>query len=168
LAALRDGGERTSVLRPKGLGSTDELGETRYRGRFLETYPGLKRWHERERREWQRAAGETRTLTGRRRMDVQKLTDRLNAPVQGTAADGLKLALALLWERRSECSEALPVLVCHDEVVVECDAEQAADAKAWLQEVMFEGMEAVLNGTDEVDVPVEVEARIARSWGDRG
>jgi DNA polymerase-1 len=101
-------------------------------------------------------------------MDVQKLTDRLNAPVQGTAADGLKLALALLWERRSECSEALPVLVCHDEVVVECDAEQAADAKAWLQEVMFEGMEAVLNGTDEVDVPVEVEARIARSWGDRG
>jgi len=29
-------------------------------------------------------------------------------------------------------------------------------------------METVLNGTDEVDVPVEVEARIARSWGDEG
>jgi hypothetical protein len=30
-------------------------------------------------------------------MDVERLSDRLNAPVQGTAADGLKLALALLW-----------------------------------------------------------------------
>jgi DNA polymerase I len=60
---------------------------------------------------------------------VQKLTDRLNAPVQGTAADGLKLALALLWERRSECPGAVPVLVCHDEIVVECDAEQAPGTK---------------------------------------
>ena len=32
----------------------------------------------------------------------------------------------------------------------------------------LEGMETVLNGTDEVDVSVEVEARIARSWGDEG
>jgi DNA polymerase I len=99
-------------------------------------------------------------------MDVERLTDRLNAPVQGTAADGLKLAL--LWERRGECLGAVPVLVCHDEVVVECDAEKAADAKAWLEKVMIEGMQVVLKGTDEVDVAVEVEARIARSWGEAG
>jgi hypothetical protein len=49
-------------------------------------------------------------------------------------------------------------------VVVECDAEQAADAKAWLEGAMIEGMEAVLNGTGEV----EVEARIATSWGEGG
>src|SRR5215216_33719 len=55
-----------------------------YRRRFFETYPGLKRWHDNERRAWQRGETETRTLTGRRRTDVQKLTDRLNAPVQGT------------------------------------------------------------------------------------
>ncbi len=60
----------------------------------------------------------------------------------------------------------MPVLACRDEIVAECDAEQAADAKAWLEKAMIEGMEAVLNGTDEVDVPVEVEARIARSWGE--
>jgi DNA polymerase I-like protein with 3'-5' exonuclease and polymerase domains len=66
-------------------------------------------------------------------MDVQKLTDRLNAPVQGTGADGLKLALVLLWEPRGEYPGAVPILVCHDEVVVECDAEQAADAEAWLE-----------------------------------
>jgi len=99
-------------------------------------------------------------------MDVERLTDRLNAPVQGTGADGLKLALALLWERRDECPGTVPVLVCHDEIVVECDAERAAEAKAWLEKAMIEGMEAVLNGADEVHVPVEVEGRIARSWGE--
>jgi DNA polymerase I len=95
-------------------------------------------------------------------------TDRFNAPVQGTGADGLKLSLALLWERRGECPGALPVLVCHDEVVVECEADKAADARTWLEEAMIEGMDAVMNGTDEVHVPVEVEARIARSWGEGG
>jgi DNA polymerase I len=109
---------------------------------------------------------ETRTLTGRRCMDVEKPTDRVNAFVQETAADGLKLALILLWERRDECPGAVPILVCHDEVVVECDAERAVDAKAWLEEAMIEGMDTVLNGTDDVDVSVEVEARIDRSWGE--
>jgi DNA polymerase I-like protein with 3'-5' exonuclease and polymerase domains len=61
----------------------------------------------------------------------------------------------------------VPVLVCHDEIVVVCDAEQAAETKAWLEKAMIEGMAAVINRTDEVDVPVEVEARIARGWGDR-
>jgi DNA polymerase I len=99
-------------------------------------------------------------------MDVERLTDRLNAPVQGTGADGLKLALALLWERRGECPGAVPVLVCHDEVVVECDIQQAVDVKAWLEKTMIEGMDTVMNGTEEVDVPVEVEARIDRCWGE--
>ena len=98
-------------------------------------------------------------------MHVEKLTDRLNAPVQGTGADGLKLALGFLWERRGECPGAVPILVCHDEVVVECDAEQAADVKTWMEKAMIEGMDTVLNGADQGHVPVEVEGRIARSWG---
>jgi hypothetical protein len=57
----------------------------------------------------------------------------------------------------------VPVLVCHDEVVIECDAEQAADVKVWLEKAMIEGMEPALNGTDEVHVLVQVEARIVRS-----
>ncbi len=61
---------------------------------------------------------------------------------------------------------SVPVLVCHDEIVVECDAERAADAKTWLEKAMIEGMDTVLNSTDEVHVPVEVEARIGRSWGE--
>jgi hypothetical protein len=73
---------------------------------------------------------------------------------------------ALLRERRSERPAAVPVLACRDEIVVECTAEQAADAKVWLGKVMIEEMEAVLNGTDEPDARVEVEARIVRSWGE--
>src|SRR5829696_3523323 len=91
-----------------------------YRRRFFETYGGLKRWHERERWFWQRGNTETQTLSGRRRADVKRLTDRLNSPVQGTGADGLKLALALLWVRRDACPRTMPVLVAHDEIVVEC------------------------------------------------
>ncbi len=99
-------------------------------------------------------------------IDVEKLTDRLNAPVQGTGADGMKLALALLWERRDVCPGAMPVLVCHDEVVVECDAEQAANAKAWLEEAMIDGMNEVLNGPSVARprVPVEVETQIGKTW----
>ena len=137
---------------------------TLHRKRFFEVHPGPKSSHERDRQAWQLGDAETWTLTSRRCMDVERLTDRLNAPVQGTGADGLKLALALLWERRGKCPGAVPVLVCHDEVVVECDAEQAVDAKAWLEKAMIEGMDAVLNNAGEELMPVEVEARIARSW----
>jgi hypothetical protein len=57
------------------------------------------------------------------------------------------------------------VLVCHDEAVVECDAEQAADTRMWLEKAMIEGMDDILNGTGAVRVPVAVESRIANSWG---
>jgi hypothetical protein len=86
----------------------------------------------------------------------------------GIVAGSLKLALALLWERRDERPGAVSVLVCQDEVVVECNAQQAEDVKVWLQKAMIEGMDAITNGRDEVQVPVEVEARIARSWGEGG
>jgi DNA polymerase-1 len=78
----------------------------------------------------------------------------------------LKLALAFLWERRDECPGAVPVLVCHDEVVVECDIEQTAHVEAWLKRAMIEGMDTILNGTGEEKVPVEIEGRIASTWGD--
>ena len=71
---------------------------------------------------------------------------------------------ALLWDRRDECSRVVPVLVCHAEIVVECDAEQAAEAKAWLKKAMSEGTGAVLNGTGKAHVPVQVEMRVADAW----
>lgn len=89
-----------------------------YKRRFFETYPGLKAWHDRERRALERGNTETRTLAGRRRKGVTKFTEWVNAPVQGTGADGLKLSLAMLWERRGECPGAVPVATVHDEILV--------------------------------------------------
>jgi DNA polymerase-1 len=70
------------------------------------------------------------------------------------------------WRSLDECPGAVPILVCHDEEVVECDAEHATDVETWLERAMVEGMDVVLNGTEEVDVPIEVEARIVKSWGE--
>jgi hypothetical protein len=73
---------------------------------------------------------------------------------------------ALLGERRDECPEAVPVLVCHDEIVVECDEDRGEEAKCWLEKAMVEGMDAVMNGTGKARMSVEIEARIARGWGE--
>ena len=149
-----------------GVEMTKEEGE-RYWQHFFKTYPGLKAWHDREHRRLKKDGNtETRTLTGRRRTGVAKLTERLNSPVQGTGADGIKLALALLYERRGECPGAYPILAVHDEIVVECNEEDANKAEAWLKKVMIDGMEGVLNDhkVDAPRVPVEVETEIGKSW----
>jgi DNA polymerase-1 len=103
------------------------------------------------------------TLTGRRRAEVERLTDRLNAPVQGTGADDLKLALALLWERRGGCPGAVPIIVCHDEVVLECNADKAQEVKEWLVQAMKDGMDAVANVMDP-HIYIEVEASVSKTW----
>ena len=76
------------------------------------------------------------------------------------------MTLALLRERRGQCREAVPVLVCHDEIVLECDPERAAEAKVWLEGAMIEGMDAVMNSVGGVRIPGEVEVRIATSSGE--
>jgi hypothetical protein len=73
---------------------------------------------------------------------------------------------ALLWERRDECPGAVPVLVCHDEIVVECAADKAADAKTWLEKAMIEGMDTTLNYVGEEHVPIDVESQIVNSRGE--
>jgi DNA polymerase-1 len=90
-------------------------------------------------------------------------THRLNSPVQGSEADGAKLALALLWEQQGQCPGAFPVLFGHDEIVIEADGGQADTAAAWLKQAMLDGMAPLLE-----PVPVEVEVRIAHTWGGGG
>jgi DNA polymerase-1 len=131
----------------------------RYRQAFFAAYPGLAAWHKRA---GNSRAQECRTLANRRRLLDEKTpyTHRLNTPVQGTEADGAKLALALLWERRSQAPGAFPVLFVHDEIVVECDHDQADAVSAWLRQDMLDGMADWLT-----HVPVEVEVRTASAWG---
>jgi DNA polymerase I-like protein with 3'-5' exonuclease and polymerase domains len=137
-----------------------------YKRRFFEIYPGLAAWHERERLRMKRGETETRTLTGRRRVSVHRFTEWVNAPVQGTGADGLKLSLALLWRRREECPGAVPVAAVHDEILVECGEDEAEKVIAWLEKAMIDGMDAAINGPDIEGprVPVEVETQVAKSW----
>ena len=144
--------------RAKAGAELTEADARRHRDAFFAAHPGLAAWHRRER---QSTAAETRTLTGRRRLlgpDARPAV-RLNGPVQGTAADGLKLALALLWERRAEVPSAVPVLAAHDEVVVECDAADAGRAGDWLRDCMVAGLGPLLD-----PVPVEVAVRAGRTW----
>ena len=71
---------------------------------------------------------------------------------------------ALLWERREECPGAVPIIACHDEVVGECDAEQAAEGKEWLVQAMKDGTDAVVN-VKEPRILIEVEASVSKTWG---
>src|SRR5262245_25072305 len=74
---------------------------------------------------------------------------RANYIVQGTGGDGLKVALALLWERRDQVPGAFPVLAVHDEIVVECDEGQAEMVAAWLKAAMVDAMAPLI-----IPVPV--------------
>jgi DNA polymerase I-like protein with 3'-5' exonuclease and polymerase domains len=127
-----------------------------YREAFFRAYPGLRRWH----RSMGDGPVDTRTLAGRRARGVHQFNEKLNLPVQGTGADGLKRALALLWQRRGDCPTAVPVLVVHDEVVVECPEGDAGPTAEWLRRAMLDGMAPLV-----APVPVEVEVKAGRTWG---
>jgi DNA polymerase-1 len=150
---------------------------TKYRTAFFRDYSGLSRWHQQVRNKITRlfrsdaeATHETRTLLGRRRfLKVAKkgkngehypnVTEALNTPVQGTGADGLKLALGLLWERRAACPSAAPVLAVHDEIVLEVSEADATAAAEWLKKCMVDAMAPLI-----APVPVEVEVKVGRTW----
>jgi DNA polymerase-1 len=129
-----------------------------YRAAFFRTYPALADWHRAVGRTENRAI-ETRTLAGRRCLGVGHFNEKLNLPVQGTGADGLKSSLALLWERRGQIPDVVPVLVVHDEIVVETDTDHAEPAAAWLKQAMLDGMAPLV-----APVPVEVEVSVGRTW----
>jgi len=133
---------------------------------FRHQYPGIAAWHrtgyspsETNREE----LAATRTFAGRRRRLFKSVMEWFNAPIQGTGADGAKLAMALLYEHRREVESLRPILFVHDEIVVECDEADAERAKELLIRCMRDGMDAVLNKA-EPHVPVEVDAEIGRSW----
>jgi DNA polymerase-1 len=141
-----------------GVALTEAQAKT-YRKAFFAAYPALRRWHATVGVSGDRPI-ETRTLAGRRCQNVGRFTEKLNLGVQGTGADGLKAALALLWQRRAECPGAMPVLAVHDEIVVECDADRADAVAAWLKQAMLDGMAPLAD-----PVPVAVELTTAPTWG---
>lgn len=132
-----------------------------HRGRFFRTYPGLYRWHRQTATRLEHEGSiETRTLAGRRQLAVKHFPVALNSPVQGSGADGLKLALARLYRHREEAPEARLLAVIHDEVVAEAPAALAEQTAAWLSRHMTAAMEELVGEA----APIAVETCIGRDW----
>jgi DNA polymerase-1 len=140
----------------------DEAGARRFLDRFAAAWPRLARWR---RHQMASHAPGVRTLSGRlRRMRPDEPgTHRANTPIQGSAADGYKAALAALWAARRTCPSGAPVLMVHDELVIECAAAEAPAAVEWVTEALERGMRRYLKRA-----PVRVDATVAPSWGGEG
>jgi len=132
----------------------------RFKSRYLRAYRGVDRWQERTR---SRMPREVRTISGRlwrfpnRR---EGYTNRLNHPIQGTAADGMKAALILLHRRLPALGAGL-LLAVHDEVLVDAPRDVADEVRALVEASMVEGMDRYVSA-----VPIEVDAEQRMSWAD--
>ena len=117
-----------------------------------------------------KADGYVTTLFGRRRdlpelkssnFNLRSFGERvaLNMPIQGTAADIIKAAMVRVDARmRAEKLQARLLLQVHDELIVECPAEEAETVKA----ILTEEMEHVV----DYRVPLLVDAKIGASWAE--
>jgi DNA polymerase-1 len=132
-------------------------------------YPALARWQEQAKRAaaarqyTQTFLGRRRYLPGIRSQDWGKrsFAERcaLNTPIQGTAADILKLALGRLVERLPERPWLKPLLQIHDELVFELPADRLQEAVAFIRECM-EAQPFM-----EMDVPIVAEAAYGADFG---
>lgn len=130
-----------------------------FKAAFFQAYPGVAAWHER-----QRSQREARTLSGRlRRWTDPRVpaTELYNAPVQGTAADILKRALAGLLPGLAPLGGRI-VAVIHDEVIAEVPEDRAEEARQVVQATMEEAGAYYLT-----DLPVIAEATIATNWSEK-
>ena len=82
----------------------------------------------------------------------------INMPIQGTSADILKRSLRLLHDGIRGTSAKL-VNIVHDEVILECSADEAESAVSLLEDAMCSAGEEFVK-----KVPVKVDAHIADEW----
>jgi len=134
---------------------------------YFEHYPKIRQFRARLIEE-AKERGYAQTLFGRCRplpelhssqRPLREFGERVavNMPVQGTAADIIKIAMIKVDERlRKEGRKARLILQVHDELVVEAPEEEAAGAAKLLKEEM----EAAVN----LSVPMEVDVHAAANW----
>ena len=115
-----------------------------------------------------RETGYVETLLGRRRYlpeinaknrTIREAAERtaINTPVQGTAADIIKIAMIHIdRELAKVCSKARMLLQVHDELVFEVPEEAANSTREWIVEKM--------SCAFELKVPVRVDAGIGKNW----
>ena len=132
-------------------------------------YPQLAKWQEQEKRTatstqyTQTYLGRRRYLPGIRSQDWSRksFAERcaLNTPIQGTAADILKLALGRLLAGLPERPWLKPLLQIHDELVFELPAERLDEAVAFIRACMEQ------QPFPEFDVPIVAEAACGTDFG---
>jgi DNA polymerase-1 len=83
----------------------------------------------------------------------------VNAPVQGTAAEVLKLAMIALSEKlKVKSSKSRLILTVHDELIVEASKGEAKEVARLMKDIM----ESVI----KLCVPLEVEVGIGKNWAE--
>ncbi len=152
----------------------DDIGVSRYEAKdyidnYLKHYHGVGDYMEQVVAD-AREKGYTTTLYGRRRQipelkstnfNVRKAAERvaLNTPIQGTAADLIKLAMIRVDAAlKAHFPEARLLLQVHDELIVECPETIAPQ----VAELVSREMEQVA----QLNVPLRAEAKIGKSWFD--
>ena len=150
----------------------EDIGVSRYEAReyidnYLTNYQGV-RTYMKQVVEDAKAIGYTETLYGRRRyipelkssnFNIRSGAERiaLNTPIQGTAADLIKLAMIRVEKALNEhFPEAELLLQVHDELIVECPEAIAPQ----VAELVSREMQTVA----DLQVPLTAEAKYGKSW----
>ena len=152
----------------------EDIGVSRYEAKeyiesYLANYAGVRRYMK-DVVDNARQTGFTETMFGRRRyipelkssnFNIRSGAERiaLNTPIQGTAADLIKLAMIRVETALNDhFPDAKLLLQVHDELIVECRSEIAPQVAALVSREM-EGIAALR-------VPLTAEAKIGKSWYD--
>ena len=140
-----------------------------YMDAYLEKYSGVREYMKNI-VEKAKAEGYVKTLYNRRRalpelkssnFNTRSFGERvaLNMPIQGTAADIIKLAMVNVYNRlKAEGLESKLILQVHDELICECPVHEAQRAAELLSEEM--------SGAAKLSVPLTVDAKIGHSWAE--
>ena len=136
---------------------------------YFATYPGIKEFLD-NCVKTAKEEGYSVTMFGRRRpipeLQSSNYMQRsfgervaMNAPVQGSAADIIKIAMIRCDRRlRAECGSARLLLQIHDELLVEVRPDEAEKAMAILKEEMM--------GAAKLSVSLEIDMNTGASWYD--
>ena len=128
---------------------------------YLDSFPGVRKYMD-DTIAFGKEHGYVATLFGRRRalpeltssnFNVRALGERMamNTPIQGTAADVIKLAMVRVWQRlRDERLTARLILQVHDELIVEAPLEEADKAAQILGEEMEHAVDFAVPLTADV------------------
>jgi len=153
---------------------SEDIGVSRYEAKryienYLANYNGVRDYMKRVVDD-ARESGFTKTLYGRKRyipelkssnFNIRQGAERiaLNSPIQGTAADLIKLAMIRVEEALNErFPQAELLLQVHDELIVECPESIASQVADLVSNVM--------RSVDALSVPLIADAKYGKSWYD--